>query len=207
MQLDRRIVIAGLSALAAGLPGHLLAQSTEIDVDAILNDPEAPVSGNAKGDVTIVAFLDYNCPFCKKAAPDLVRLLREDGQIRLVFKDWPVITETSVFAAQLALASAYQGAYERVHAALMAAPGRRLKQEQFIAAVKDAGLDMARLQADLTANSSKITALLRRNMAQAESLGIQGTPTYLIGPFRTSTQDFAGFKQVVADARKKQASQ
>jgi protein-disulfide isomerase len=207
MQLDRRIVIAGLSALAACLPGHLLAQSAGIDVDAILNDPEAPVAGNTKGDVTIVAFLDYNCPFCKKAAPDLVRLLREDGQIRLVYKDWPVITETSVFAAQLALASVYQGAYERVHAALMAAPGRRLKQEQFIAAVKASGVDMSRLQRDLDANAPKITALLRRNLAQADALGLQGTPTYLIGPFRTSTQDYNGFKQVVADARKKQASQ
>lgn len=206
MSLDRRIFLAGLSALAAGRSSHLLAQSAGIDTHAILNDPEAPVSGNLTGDVTIVAFLDYNCPFCKKAAPDLARLLREDGNIRLVYKDWPVIAETSVFAAQLALASVYQGAYDRVHAALMAAPGMRLKQEQFLAAVEGANADMARLQSDLTANSAKITALLRRNMAQADALGLQGTPTYLIGPFRTSTQDYAGFKQVVADARKKQAS-
>lgn len=207
MPIDRRIVLAGLSALAAGVPSHLLAQSAGIDANAILNDPDAPVSGNAKGDVTIVAFLDYNCPFCKKAAPDLARLLREDGKIRLVYKDWPVIAETSVFAAQLALASVYQGAYDRVHAALMAAPGMRLKQEQFLAAVQGSDVDMSRLQSDLTVNSARITALLRRNMAQADALGLQGTPTYLIGPFRTSTQDYAGFKQVVADARKKRASQ
>lgn len=207
MLIDRRILVAGLSAMATGFAGESRAQSSGVDVDAILNDPEAPTGGNAKGDVTIVAFLDYNCPFCKKAAPDLARVVREDGQIRLVYKDWPVITETSVFAAQIALASAYQGAYERVHAALMAAPGRRLKQEQFSAAVKGSGADMSRLQQDLDANSARITALLRRTMAQAESLGLQGTPSYLVGPFRTSTQDYAGFKQVVADARKKQASQ
>ncbi|KPF64185.1 disulfide bond formation protein DsbA [Bosea sp. AAP35] len=205
MQQDRRRIIAGLAVLLAAAPGLALGQGSEIDVEAILNDPEAPASGNPKGDVTIVAFLDYNCPFCKKAAPDLARLVKEDGRIRLVYKDWPVIAETSVYAAQLALAAAYQGAYAKAHDALMATRGR-LGREQIGAAVKAAGIDMARLETDLNARSASITALLRRNMAQAESLGLQGTPTYLIGPFRTSTQDYAGFKQVVADARKKQTS-
>ncbi len=206
MQQDRRTIITGLALLLVAAPGLAQAQGKGIDVEAILSDSEAPVSGNPKGNVTIVAFLDYNCPYCKKAAPDLARLVREDGQIRLVYKDWPVIAETSVYAAQLALAAAYQGAYAKAHDALMATKGR-LGREQITAALKGAGIDMARLEADVNGNAAKITALLRRNMAQAESLGLQGTPTYLIGPFRTSTQDYAGFRQVVADARKKQASQ
>lgn len=206
MQQDRRTIISGLAFFLAATPRLALAQGSDPDVEAILNDPEAPVSGNPKGNVTIVAFLDYNCPFCKKAAPDLARLVREDGQIRLVYKDWPVIAETSVYAAQLALAAGYQGAYAKAHDALMATKGR-LGREQIAAAIKGAGIDMARLEADVNGKADRITALLRRNMAQAESLGLQGTPTYLIGPFRTSTQDYAGFKQVVADARKKQASQ
>jgi len=205
MHHDRRTVLAGLASIAAA-PGLAWAQSGEIDAEAILNDPEAPVAGNPKGDVTIVAFLDYNCPFCRKSAPDLARIVKEDGQIRLVYKDWPVITESSVYAAQLALAAARQGAYQRVHDALMGAKGR-LSREQITTVVKAADIDMVRLQADLDAHSGTILALLRRNMAQAESLGLQGTPTYLIGPFRTSTQNYAGFKQVVADARKKQAAQ
>ncbi|MFA6965000.1 DsbA family protein [Bosea sp. (in: a-proteobacteria)] len=204
MQQDRRTIISGLALLLAATPGLALAQGRDPDVEAILNDPEAPVSGNPKGNVTIVAFLDYNCPFCKKAAPDLARVVREDGQIRLVYKDWPVIAETSVYAAQLALAAAYQGAYAKAHDALMATKGR-LSREQIAAALKGAGIDLARLEADVNGKAAKITALLQRNMAQADSLGLQGTPTYLIGPFRTSTQDYAGFKQVVADARKKQA--
>ncbi|OYW65084.1 MAG: disulfide bond formation protein DsbA [Bosea sp. 12-68-7] len=204
MQHDRRIIISGFALLLATAPGLALAQGRDPDVEAILNDPEAPVSGNLKGNVTIVAFLDYNCPFCKKAAPDLARLVRDDGQIRLIYKDWPVIAETSVYAAQLALAAAHQGAYAKAHDALMATKGR-LGREQIAAALKGAGLDMGRLEADVNGKAAQITALLRRNMAQAESLGLQGTPTYLIGPFRTSTQDYAGFKQVVADARKKQA--
>lgn len=206
MQQDRRTIISGLALLLAATPGLALAQGRDPDVEAILNDPEAPVSGNPKGNVTIVAFLDYNCPFCKKAAPDLARVVREDGQIRLVYKDWPVIAETSVYAAQLALAAAYQGAYAKAHDALMATKGR-LSREQIAAALKGAGIDLARLEADVNGKAAQITALLQRNMAQADSLGLQGTPTYLIGPFRTSTQDYAGFKQVVADARKKQGSQ
>jgi len=183
-----------------------LAEENKIDVEAILNDPEAPISGNRNGDVTIVAFLDYNCPYCKISAPDLARIVKEDGKIRLVYKDWPVIAETSVYAAQLALAAAYQGAYERAHHALMATKGR-LNKAQISAAIQGAGIDMTRLQADLDANGDKITALLRRNLAQADSLGLQGTPTYLVGPFRTSTLDYKGFKQVVADARAKPVSQ
>ncbi|CAM5186655.1 Protein-disulfide isomerase OS=Bosea thiooxidans OX=53254 GN=SAMN05660750_02213 PE=3 SV=1 [Bosea thiooxidans] len=206
MQPDRRAVLAGLSLLAASLPGFAFAQSGEVDAEAILNDPEAPVAGNPAGDVTIVAFLDYNCPYCRTSAPDLARIVKEDGKIRLVYKEWPVITESSVYAAQLALAAAHQGAYQRVHDALMASKGR-LSKEQISAVIGKAGIDLTRLQADLDTHADKITAQLRRNMAQADSLGLQGTPTYLVGPFRTSTLNYAGFKQVVADARKKQAAQ
>lgn len=206
MHHDRRTVLLGLSLLAGALPGSALAEAGKIDVEAILNDPEAPVAGNRDGDVTIVAFLDYNCPYCKKSAPDLARIVKEDGKLRLVYKDWPVIAETSVYAAQLALAAAYQEAYERAHHALMAAKGR-LSKAQISAVIQGAGIDLARLETDLGANGDKITALLRRNMAQADSLGLQGTPTYLVGPFRTSTLDYKGFKQVIADARAKPASQ
>jgi protein-disulfide isomerase len=182
------------------------AFAEDIDVDAILHDPAAPTAGNAKGDVTIVAFLDYNCPYCKKSAPDLDRIVREDGKIRLVYKDWPVLTEASVYGAQLALAAHYQQQYDRVHHALMAIPGGRVPQDKMLAAVKASGVGLEQLQNDLKAHAADITALLRRNLAQADSLGLQGTPTYLVGPFRTSTLDYAGFKQVVSDARKKQAA-
>ncbi|MBN9442739.1 DsbA family protein [Bosea sp. (in: a-proteobacteria)] len=205
MNHDRRTIIAALALAGAALPVIAQAQGTSrIDAEAILNDPDAPVGGNPRGDVTIVAFLDYNCPYCKASAPALARIVREDGKIRLVYKDWPVIAETSVYAAQLALAAAYQGRYQQAHDALMATKGR-LSREQISAAIKSAGIDLDRLQADLDANRDKIAALLRRTMTQADSLGLQGTPTYLVGPFRTSTLDYAGFKQAVSDARRKQA--
>jgi protein-disulfide isomerase len=72
------------------------ADDADITRDAILNDPAAPVAGNPKGDLTIVSFFDYNCRFCKKSEPDLERLVKTDGKIRLVYKDWPILTEASI---------------------------------------------------------------------------------------------------------------
>jgi protein-disulfide isomerase len=199
------IASAGISAsiLTAAGVGKAFA---EVDVKAILHDPEAPETGNPDGNVTIVEFFDYNCPFCKKASPDLQRIVREDGNIRLVYKDWPILTEASPYGAQLALAAKYQGKYEVAHHALMSIPGRGIGKQKMLEAVKASGVDMARLQADLKANAQKIEALLQRNMDQADSLGLAGTPTYLIGPFRTSTLDYAGFKEAVAEARRRQAA-
>ena len=199
--LTRRCILATL--LAGGLAAPALAQATKADEDAILRDPDAPVAGIPAGDVTIVAFLDYNCPYCKVAAPDLARIVKEDGNIRLVYKDWPVIAETSVYAAQLALAAKCQGSYQQAHYALMGTKGR-LSREQISAALKAGSIDLDRLQADLDAHGEKIRALLRRTVAQADALGLQGTPTYLVGPFQTTTLDYQGFKQVVADARARQ---
>ncbi len=197
----RRDMVVAL--VAFGMAPPALAQATKADEDAILRDPDAPVAGNPAGDLTIVAFLDYNCPACKVAAPVLARVVREDGSIRLVYKDWPVIAETSVYAAQLALAAKYQERYQQAHDALMGAKGR-LSREQISAALKAGSVDLDRLQADLDAHGDEITALLRRTMAQADALGLVGTPTYLVGPFQTTTLDYQGFKQVVADARARQ---
>lgn len=205
MQRRHVLTLAGLLAAGALTGTPLRAQG--VDVEAILRDPAAPTAGNPSGDVTVVAFLDYNCPFCKKAAPDLERAVREDGRIRLVYKDWPILSEASVYGAQLALAAAYQGGYAKVHHALMAIPGRRVSKEQMGAAVRASGVDIDRVNADLKAHAGDITALLRRNLAQAESLGLQGTPAYLIGPFRTSTLDYAGFKEAFAEARRRQAAE
>ena len=192
-------------AIGAAIPlMSIAAQAGEIDVEAILNDPDAPEGGNPKGDVTIVAFVDYNCPFCKKSAPDLERAVAEDGQIRLVYKDWPILGESSVFGAQLALGAKYQNGYVNVHKALMGIRGH-VSKEPMLEAVKAAGIDMERLQSDLDATSGKISALLKRNLAQADSLGLEGTPVYLVGPFKASTLDFNGFVRIIAKTRARQS--
>ena len=207
--MDRRTLLALLPAIALAptllsLPGARQAFAEGVDPNAILNDPEVPVSGNPKGDLTIVAFLDYNCPFCKKAEPDLLRLVKSDGRIRLVHKDWPILGEASVYGAQLALAAKYQGRYDAVHRALMAIPGRKIPKERMLEAVSASGIDMARLEEDRSAHQSEIAALLQRNLDQADALGLQGTPVFLIGSLKIAAAlDYDGFRQAAVQARAK----
>lgn len=177
---------------------------SELTREAILNDPETPVGGNPQGDVTIVAFEDYNCPFCKKAEPALQKLIKDDGHIRLVYKDWPILAATSVYAAEVALAAKYQGQYARVHEALMALPGQPDKPT-IDKTLHASGIDIDRLNKDLDAHMGEIKAILRRNNAQATGMGFQGTPVFLVGPYLVAAAlDYDGFKKVVAQARDKQ---
>ena len=178
------------------------APSTSVDIDAILDDPEAPVSGDPQGDVTIVAFVDYNCPFCKKSDPELRRLVAADGRIKLIDKDWPILAQSSVYGARLALAANYQGKYQAAHAALMALRGKRSSEAAMRDAVRAAGADMTQLDAALAAHGDAIGALIERNAAEASALGLKGTPVYLIGPYLVEAAlDYDGFSQVVSRFR------
>jgi len=178
------------------------ASMPPLDVEALLFDPAAPTGGNPKGDVTIVTFFDYNCGYCKKASPALSKLVKDDGNIRLVYKDWPILAETSVVGAQMALAAKYQGKYEAAHKALMELRG--LSSANIGAALKDAGIDTARLSADLKSKGPEIAALMKRNHDQANALELPGTPVYLIGPYKVAAAlDYDGFKKVVHDARER----
>ena len=195
-----RILTAALLLGLAAAPAY--AQDAATSREMIVNDPEAPVFGNPRGDVTIVAFLDYNCGFCKKSAPALEKLVRTDGGDRLVIKDWPILAESSVTAAKLALAAKYQGKYEAAHRALMRLPGGNLPETKMRAALTAAGVDMARLAADANRHNDAITALLKRNHAQADGMRFRGTPVYLVGPLLVAAAlDYDGFKDAVAQAR------
>jgi protein-disulfide isomerase len=180
------------------------AQSTDADVvsrDAILRDPDAPIVGDANGDLTIVEWFDYQCPFCKKLKPDLLRAVREDGHIRLVLKDWPVFGQSSVHAAQLVLAAKYQDKYVQAHDALMAVNGK-LTEDLLKGTLAQAGVDVGQAERDLAAHGNAINALLARNNMQAEALGFQGTPALIIGHFRVpGALDAANLKLAIGDAR------
>jgi protein-disulfide isomerase len=196
-----RLILSMALAVSLGMSA-VRAQDADTSANSILNDPAAPVAGNPKGDLTIVTFFDYNCPFCKKAEVALEKVVAEDGHIRVVYKDWPILTKASVYGAQLALAAKYQGKYDAVHAALMSIPGAKIPEDQMLAAIRKSGVDMNRLDADLKAHADEITALLRRNLTQADALELQGTPAYLVGHFKvTSALTYEGFKRAVSDAR------
>ncbi|MGU3466701.1 DsbA family protein [Methylobacterium sp. C33D] len=211
--MDRRQLLRASLVTAAAWPlvrtlrpGLALAQG--VDVNAILHDPDAPEAGNPKGDVTIVAFFDYNCPFCKKAEPELEAAVTKDGRIRLVYKDWPILSDASIYAAQMALAAKYQGRYQDVHGALMAIPGRKIAKDQMRQAIAGTGIDMAKLEADRDSHKQEIGSLLQRTMAQADAMGLQGTPVYLVGPLKVAQAlDAKGFRDAIAQARARQAGQ
>ncbi len=197
------VVCLALAAVIAPLR-RAVATPLPADAAAMLDDPLAPVTGNPKGDVTIIEFSDYNCPFCKQSAGALEELVKSDGKVRVVHKDWPVLTDASAYGARLALAAGYQGKYAEAHGALMRIPGMRIPKDRMLEAVKASGVDMDRLQSDLQAQTKEIDALLRRNAEQAEMLGLQGTPAFLVGPYVVpSALGYDDFKQVVADARTK----
>ncbi|MBS0251632.1 MAG: DsbA family protein [Proteobacteria bacterium] len=201
---SRRTLFLLLPVVGATIfPLLALGQSTDANVDRnmILHDPAAPVGGNPNGDITIIAFTDYNCPFCKKSSPDLDRIVKEDGHVRVIYKEWPILAATSKSGARLAIAANYQGKYETAHRALMAIPGGKVTEERMLEALKSTDIDMNRLASDMKAHQSEIDALIQRNSDQADSLGFQGTPTYLIGSFLASALDYAGFKRTIAEAR------
>lgn len=197
----RYLALPALLALAAPQSAHAQA-GQEFTAEQILNDPNDPVGGNPKGDITIAVFTDYNCPYCKKAKPDLERVVREDGNIRLVYKEWPVLSEASAVGSKVALAARYQGKYKEAHDAMMAIPGGRVQAQQMVDAVREAGVDMEKLDADLKSHDAEITAILRNVHAQGDYMGFQSTPSYIIGKYRVPTAlNYEAFKQAVADAR------
>jgi protein-disulfide isomerase len=197
--------LAALSTAVLVMPSVAFADDNEITRDMILNDPEAPTGGNPNGDLTIVDFFDYNCPYCKAAAKSLEKVVKNDGNIRLVYKDWPILHPTSIIGARLALAAKYQGKYLPVHHALMDIPGYGVAQEKMIEATHNAGIDAAQLDSDMTAHADDIARLIKRNLNIAEAIGLQGTPGFLVGAFKVNQAlNEQGFVQVVADARARQ---
>lgn len=199
--MSRRTALLGLTMLAAtGLAASVHAE--DMSAEMILNDPAAPIGGNPGGDLTIVSFFDYNCPFCKRTVEPLNAVLASDGNIRHVYKDWPILARSSVYGAKLALAANYLDRYEDAYLALMNIEGSRVTEAQMRDALEGAGFDLPRLESEATRRDSEITTLLQRNNAQAEGLGLRGTPVFLIGQFLVaSALDEEGFRQVVADAR------
>lgn len=194
--------LAVMSASILVIPERGRAGDHENTRDMILNDPDAPVAGNPNGDLTIVDFFDYNCPYCKMAAKSLEKIVKTDGNIRLVYKDWPILAETSIVGARLALAAKYQDRYLPVHHALMDIPGYGISREQMLEAVRKTGVDQPRLDADAAAHADDILRLIKRNLDIAEAIGLQGTPGFLVGAYKVNQAlNYDGFVRVVADAR------
>lgn len=141
-------------------------------------DPNAPVLGNPDGDVTVVEFFDYNCPYCKRAMPEIDALLAQDGQIRLVLREWPILSEGSALAARAALAARKQGKYPEMHDALMNMRGK-LEADTVMRIAGEVGLDLEKLKADM--QSPEVEEHIATSMRLADALGFNGIPAFIVG--------------------------
>ena len=188
--------------LATGVAATVLAASsaparsnTGLTVEMVHFDPLNPVLGNPDGDVTIVEFFDYQCPWCKKGHPDVMSAITEDGNVRLLMRDWPIFGESSIHASRMVLATQpdqYKGTLE----ALFETEGK-LSTAQVDQILSHAGHDLNALKASYDSRASEIDGLIGRNMAIAEAFGFSGTPSFVIG-----TQVFFGYldKPAIAEA-------
>lgn len=203
----RNLLIGGLGGtMTLTLAGSIIAigrtaQAQELTVEDILFDPANPVLGNPEGDVTIVEFFDYQCPYCKANHKDLTEAVQSDGNVRLAMKDWPIFGAPSIRASQLVLGAASVGEYDTAHDTLMMTQGR-LTEADIEKALENAGLDPAELDSAYRADRSKWDSLIARNSSQATQLGLQGTPAFIIGAtIYPGAMDRAALDKAIAASR------
>lgn len=169
----------------------------------IYDHPLSPQSGNPEGDVTIVEFFDYQCGYCKRVFPTLMQIVGEDKNVRVVWKELPILSPVSRFAARAAMAADRQGRYFDFHVALMDLKGR-LTEQRVMETAEKTGLDMKKLIKDMAA--PEIERYLDDTYALAEALGISGTPAFVIGdslvPGAISAADMRALVTVARDKPK-----
>ncbi|WP_308515875.1 DsbA family protein [Sphingomonas flavescens] len=203
--------VVGALALFLSIPAIAWTSPTTLDDNApveeqrryFTDDAVAPSVTPKSYDVTIVEYMDYQCPYCRATHGPLKQLLASDYKVRVIYRDWPNFGAASSKAALIAIGSKYQGKHEAVHDALMQTP-LPLNDEKIRAAVKLAGADWDRIQRDISAHSEEIEDLLARNDKQAQLIALEGTPGFIIG----DVQSFGGMtlkqlQESVANARAK----
>jgi protein-disulfide isomerase len=169
----------------------------------LFNDPATPVGGNPDGDVTLVEFFDYRCGYCKRVFPTIKKLIEDDGKIRFVYKEFPILGPASVYAARAALASREQGKYEAFHDALMAAKGA-LTEDKVLRIAEAVGLDRGVLLDAMTRNEAEYDRIFAKNRDLAQALRINGTPAFVAGDVVVrGAADYQSMKNVIAQVRSK----
>jgi protein-disulfide isomerase len=167
----------------------------------VFDDPQSPIAGNPKGDVTLVEFFDYRCPYCKQVEPALEKLIGDDRQLRFVFKEFPVLGPDSEVAARVALAAKKQGKYDAFHRAMMTTPGR-IDEATIYKVAGSVGLDVDKVKQDM--RSPEIDKELKANLDLGKALDLDGTPSFIVGDTIIPGAISAGdLKQLIADARGK----
>ena len=193
-ELTKRQAVAEAAKQASAVKKH---------ANLIFNSPRGVVVGNREGDVSFVEFFDYNCGYCKRAMIDMMELMKGDPKLRVVLKEFPVLGQGSVEAAQVGIAVRMQDPsgkkYLDFHQKLLTGRGQA-DRARALAAAKEAGLDMAKLEKDM--QSPEIRATLEENLKMAEEMGLNGTPSYVIGDqVVVGAVGLASLKEKIANAR------
>jgi len=167
--------------------------------DKIFNDPSSPVGGNPKGDVTVVEFYDYQCGYCKMSEESVERLLKEDKNVKFVYKDFPILGPVSGEAAKASMASIKQGKFQAFHDALMTKK-EHITSDMIYQTAKDVGLDVEKLKKDMA--DSAINDAINKNLKLGQEIGVRGTPMFIVNDatFPGALQ-YEQLKQAVSDAR------
>ena len=148
------------------------------NADALFRSPLDYVAGNPDGKITVVEFFDYNCPYCKRSFPDVMALIDNEKDVRVVLKEFPILGDNSTFASKAAIAAKKQGKYLELHKAMFRVEGR-VDPARVLSIAKSIGLDLDQLQKDMQA--SDIDAPIKQDLELSSKLGINGTPTFIIG--------------------------
>lgn len=155
-----------------------VSQAVKANQQELTRSPGSPVLGNPKGDVTLVEFFDYQCGYCKRAHPQRSAAVKDDGKVRVVMKEFPILGPASVEASKAALAAAKQGKYAEMHEALITQQGP-LNNDVIRDVARKVGLDMDRLEKDM--KSADVQAEIDANYKLAQALNIRGTPGFVVG--------------------------
>ncbi len=167
--------------------------------EGLIAAADDPVAGNPDGAVTVVEFFDYRCPYCKSIANDMLETLQAEGDVRIVFKEFPILGPDSQTAAKAALAASLQGKYLPYHQAMMAHKGT-LDRAAILSIAADVGLDVVRLEQDM--EGPDVATVIARNLALADALDIGGTPAFVIGDTLVpGAVDMKTLRDLVAKAR------
>jgi protein-disulfide isomerase len=171
--------------------------------DDLYRDPDAQVGGNPKGDVTIVEFFDYRCPYCKEMEPLIDGLLDSDRKLRIVYKEFPILGPASIYASKMALTSRAQGKYAAFHRAMMATKGK-IDETVVDGVAASVGIDLVKAKVDMAAPA--IDAVIRKDIALADALDVNGTPSFVVaGKVYSGAMTLDEMKKLTADARREHA--
>lgn len=180
-------MVLGLAGLASAVAAYVVVSFVQVarqeraigaHADEIFRSPASFVAGNPDGDVSVVAFFDYNCPYCRQGVPDLAKLIANDGKVRLVLKELPVLGQDSETVARIAKAAMAQGQYLALQQKLFTEPGRVTKEKAFRIA-SSLGIDTAKLEKDMQGRA--VEDAIAANKELAGKLGIRGVPFYMVG--------------------------